>query len=77
VRLIIECEFDNGPQTLIKENATAEDAERVGAAMNGDPGDVIQVTCRLTPTGPDRPRLIRAGAIRSVTERQIVPCKEI
>ena len=70
MRLLIKCQFDNGPQALIKENATEGDTRVLRNAMDGDPDDVLQVVCRVTPDGPDRERLIRAGCIRSVTERR-------
>jgi hypothetical protein len=70
MKLLIECEFDDGPQTLIKVNATDGDARVLRAAQHGDPDDVLGVVCRVTEDGPDRQRLIRAGCIRSVTERR-------
>jgi hypothetical protein len=64
--LFINCIFGDGPQTLIKVNATDADVAAIEAAMSGDPGDVLRVVCRTTSQGKDHERLIRAGAIRSV-----------
>jgi hypothetical protein len=68
--LLIECEFDNGWQTLIKVDATDGDARVLRNAQHGDPDVVLRVVCRLTEDGPDRQRLIRAGCIRNVIERR-------
>lgn len=68
MKLLIECEFDNGRQTLIKVDASDGDTRALREAQHGDPGVVLHVVCRLTEDGPDRERLIRAGCIRSVTE---------
>jgi hypothetical protein len=77
MRLLIHCDFDGGPQTLIKENATEDDAAMIREAMNEAPDVILSVDCRLTPDGPDRNRLIRVGAIQSVAERQIMPLDEV
>ena len=67
MRLLIECEFSNGTQVLIKDPATEADYDVLTAAQSGDPDAVLGVLCRIRPDGPERERLIRAGAIRSVT----------
>jgi hypothetical protein len=77
MRLLIKCQFDNAPQTLIKENATEGDARVLRAAMNGDPEAMFGVVCRITPDGPDRERLILARCIRSVTEQYPTPSDEV
>jgi hypothetical protein len=77
VRLLIQCQFDNGPETLIKENATAADTTVLRNAMNGHPENVLWVVCRVTPDGPDKKRLIRTGRIRSVTEQYATPSDEV
>jgi hypothetical protein len=67
MRLLITCEFRTGTQVLIKDPATEADYEVLTAAQDGDPDAVLSVTCRIRPDGPEYERLIRAGAIRSVT----------
>jgi len=71
MRLLITCEFTDGTQVLIKDPATEADYDVLTAAQNGDPDDVLTLSCRTRPDGPDRDRLIRAGAIRSVTRDHI------
>jgi hypothetical protein len=77
MRLLIHCGFDDGPQTLIKENATEDDVTMIREAMNEAPDVILSVDCRLAPDGPDGNRLIRVGAIQSVTERYAVPGDEV
>ena len=67
MRLLITCEFSDGTQVLIKDPATEADYEVLTTAQDGDPDDVLSVSCRIRPDGPARERPIRAGSIRSVT----------
>jgi hypothetical protein len=67
MRLLITCEFSNGSQVLIMDPATDADFEALTRAQAGDPDAVLSVPARITKRGPVHDRLIRAGAIRSVT----------
>jgi len=60
--LLIECAFEDGPQTLIKDPASEADVRAIQASAD-DPDTVLGIRCRLTPDGPDRLRLVRVGCI--------------
>lgn len=70
MNLLIICDFGNGPQTLIKTGADELHVDEFRKLMEGKPEVVARITCRLTLGGPDRERLVRAGAIRAIEIEQ-------
>jgi hypothetical protein len=68
MELHITCDFPEGPQILVKLDATEADLTAVRNAMDGDPQAAFSIECRLASGVhlEPRQRLIRAGVIRCV-----------
>ena len=72
MRLFIILMYEDSIQTLIKPNATEGDLRVLTEAQHGNPDEVFGVPCQVTPKGPIRERLIRAGTIRAVVQDPVI-----
>ena len=68
MRIFIVLMDEDSIQTLIKPNATEDDIRVLTDAQHGNPDEIFGVPCQVTPKGPVRERLIRAGNIRAVVK---------